>query len=501
MTCKNKQVIIRYMKPLIHLIDSAPWLITAEWLEMIRTIAQRENEYHSVLMRGGEPLQYTRTVTYRDGVAIIPIEGAIFPKANLMTEISGATSVEVLAKDISAAVDNPEVNGIVLLVDSPGGHVTGISELASHIRAYAKQKRIIAYVGGMAASAAYWLSSAVKKGDIVVDKTAQLGSIGVVATYVDSRKMKEGLGVVEHEIVSSQSPNKRPDPATEDGRSQIQQNVDDLADVFVRDVARNRGVSIDTVLNRFGGGGILTGAKAVEAGLADRLGSLESVISELSPSQSKQTQNRSHSMDYQAMKTALGLPEDAGDDAVAEAVGNLIAKSAKASSAIETMQANLKAQDEKIAAILADKQSTAAPAATTKGNDVLPDQSVLMEQKEIIAKLTEKLEAQERDAKARELESLIAEAQASGKLVSQAEVTWAKRMGAQNIDGLKEYLAACTPMRAFAASQTGGVHEYDEDSGLTIAQSTIARQMGLDADAFKKSAQQVRSKNNLLMGG
>jgi len=270
--------------------------------------------------------------------------------------------------------------------------------------------------------------------------------------------------------------------------------------VFVRDVARNRGVSIDTVLNRFGGGGILTGVKAVEAGLADRLGSLETVISELSPNQSKQ-KTRSQSMNFLQMKAALGLPEDAGDDVVAEAVSKLIALSDKTSTSIESLQAALAAQDEKIAAIITDKQSTTAPAAVTKGHDVLPDQSVLMEQKEIIAKLTEKLEAQERESKSRELESMITEAQASGKLVSQAEVAWAKRMGAQNIDGLKEYLAACTPMRAFAASQTGAINDYDEDSGLTIAQSTIARQMGLDAESFKKSAQQVRSKNNLLMGG
>src|SRR5690606_30919548 len=124
------------------------------------------------------------------------------------TEISGAVSVGILARDFSEALANPKIRGIVLEIDSPGGEATGINELGKMIAAGARQKPVIAYGGGMVASGAYWLASAA--GEIVVDETAMLGSIGVVIT---ARKRDGSDGTVE--IVSSQSPNKRVDPAKE----------------------------------------------------------------------------------------------------------------------------------------------------------------------------------------------------------------------------------------------------------------------------------------------
>ena len=78
------------------------------------------------------------------------------------------------------------------------------------------------------------------------------------------------------------SPNKRPNPASEDGRAVIQARVDAIQEVFVETVARNRGVAVETVLEDFGKGDVLIGKNAVQVGLADRLGSLEGVIEALS---------------------------------------------------------------------------------------------------------------------------------------------------------------------------------------------------------------------------
>ena len=119
--------------------------------------------------------------------------------------------------------------------------------------------------------------------------------------YQDTRQRDTAEGVVEHKIISSQSPNKQPDPATEEGYAQIQTTVNDLADVFVREVARNRGVSVDTVLTKFGAGATFVGDKATKAGLADRLGNLESVISELANTSKQQEGNKS--MNFKEMKT------------------------------------------------------------------------------------------------------------------------------------------------------------------------------------------------------
>lgn len=264
-----------------------PWLIEPAALEQVLAVADRMGNPEALQAKLGRPLDNTRTVTMRDGVAVIPITGPIFRHANLFTAISGATSTDVLATDIRAALDNPGVRGIALDINSPGGEAAGINELAAMVRDARSTKPITAYVGSSGASAAYWIASAAN--EIVVDPTAVVGSIGVVMSMTDSRGRDEKNGVRTHEIVSSQSPNKRADPATEGGRAEIQRVVDALAQVFVQSVAENRGVSTDTVTNDFGRGGVLVGQAAVTAGMADRLGSLESVIAELANPKAKTT--------------------------------------------------------------------------------------------------------------------------------------------------------------------------------------------------------------------
>jgi len=236
------------------------------------TWAERSEEYRSLHLQGGTRLDGSKTAIVRDGVAVVPVLGPIFRRANMMTQMSGATSLEVVARDIAAAVNNPDVKAILLEIDSPGGAVAGTGELAGHIAAMGKKKPICAYIGGTGASAAYWLASACQ--GIAVAPTAIVGSIGVIGGY-----QKADDGTVT--IVSSQSPKKNPDLDTEEGRADVQATLDSLADVFVADVARNRGVSPATVLSDFGQGGVLVGRQALKAGMVDRVSSLEATIRSL----------------------------------------------------------------------------------------------------------------------------------------------------------------------------------------------------------------------------
>lgn len=264
-----------------HIAASRPWLIQEESLQTILAVANRMGDPDALQTQLGRKLENTRTVTMQDGVAVIPVTGPIFRYANLFTEISGATSTQVLATDIRAALDNPYVKGIVLDVNSPGGEATGINELASLIARAATVKPMRAYIGGTGASAAYWLASAVGKGKVVADATAVVGSIGVVMSYLDTTKRDEKADVRRVEIVSSSSPNKRLDPNTEAGRAAVQNIVDALAEVFVGAVAKYRGTTPEKVISDFGGGGVLVGARAKAAGMVDRIGSLDGVIAEL----------------------------------------------------------------------------------------------------------------------------------------------------------------------------------------------------------------------------
>jgi ClpP class serine protease len=257
---------------ILEYLFSNHWAILPEVLQSILSILQGENESpEAVAERLGRPLQNTRTVTHREGVAVLPVGGPIFRYGNLLTEISGATSVEVLATDFRAALDDPDIRGIVLEIDSPGGQIAGISEFADQVAAAGKPT--VAYISDLGASAGYWIASAAEQ--VIIRDTAAAGSVGVVATL---RRDKKDDRI---QIVSSQSPRKRVDPDTEDGRAVLQTVVDDIADVFIGRVASYRDVSTDHVLEHFGQGGLLVGKNAVRAGLADGLGSLESIIAGL----------------------------------------------------------------------------------------------------------------------------------------------------------------------------------------------------------------------------
>ena len=243
-----------------------PWLIEPSWLQTMYDIAMRNGEPEALAAKVGED---GGGFELRGPVAVIPVRGPIFRYANLFTEISGATSTGKLAKNITKAIEDPNVEKLVLKFDSPGGQVTGINELAKIIKEGTEKKPIIAYVEGSAASAAYWLASAAS--EIVADETALVGSIGVVATF--RRNSDDSV-----EIVSSNAPRKRPDITTKEGKDEVRKTLDAIAEVFVEAVAENRGVDKEFVLENFGQGGVLVGRAALAVGMIDRLDSFENIL-------------------------------------------------------------------------------------------------------------------------------------------------------------------------------------------------------------------------------
>jgi len=270
------------------------WLILPEALEKILAIASRDFDAPALMAardewlkrealatQSGKRLDGTRTVERRAGnVAVIPVMGPIMRYSNLMTDISGATSLQTFAKDFTAAMQDPTISAIVNNFDTPGGDARGIHEAGEMIAdAVARNtKPILSYVGGTSASAGYWLSAASGKGSITVDPTAVLGSIGVVSTVQDTSERDAKNGTRTYEIVSSNAPNKRPDVSTDAGRAQFQAVVDDLENTFTNSVAKYRGTTQAKVISDFGRGGVLVGHAAVKAGMADQIGSLESTI-------------------------------------------------------------------------------------------------------------------------------------------------------------------------------------------------------------------------------
>lgn len=226
--------------------------------------------------RGDEPLRNDARYRREGDVAVIPVYGPMFRHADLLSEISGATSYQRISKDLQAALADEGIARIVLDIDSPGGEAAGCGELAEQIRATSKQKRVIAYAGGACASGAYWLASAAS--EIVAAPSAVLGCLGCRIALMDSSGAQEKAGVKRIEIISSQTPAKRGTPVDDQVRARAQTWADDLADVFIGAVAELRGVSREKVIKDYGGGDVLIASKARAAGMADRIGTMTTIL-------------------------------------------------------------------------------------------------------------------------------------------------------------------------------------------------------------------------------
>lgn len=263
-----KKTAISYMSGMI-------WACQEDYLRKMCSIAERTHEIpeNGVHNRALDSLGGTR---YGDSniaetfgsIGVIHFVGPIFRYAGMFTNISGATSIGQIAKVHSAMENDDSISEVIMVIDGPGGEMVGISEYADRVKSY--KKPTTAYIEGTAASAHYWIASAADK--IVINKTASVGSIGVVITV--DRNEEEGYT----EFVSSQSPMKRLDYDSDEGKSEIQSRADRLADIFVATVAKNRSTTVENVLTNFGKGGIKIGEQAVSVGMADQVGNFEDLI-------------------------------------------------------------------------------------------------------------------------------------------------------------------------------------------------------------------------------
>ncbi len=295
--------------------------------QLLTTIEARQNvpggllEEEAVAARqDAEPVEGAGRAYRIENVGVLPVHGGVRPRGSEWGWLFGYGGfvLEHAARDLRALVEDRRVDAILLDVSSPGGMVEGVQAFAELVAAVRERKPVQAYASGMAASAAYWIPAAAQR--LVMNPTAEAGSIGVIATYLDWSKFDEQLGIEEIEFVSSQSPNKRPDPKSEAGAALIQRRVDDLAEIFVETVAGFRGVSRDDVIARFGAGDVMVGRRAVEAGLADDVGSFDEMLSELS----RANRRMGMPLSENAMKQLKASIEGASVDELREASPALV---------------------------------------------------------------------------------------------------------------------------------------------------------------------------------
>ena len=315
---------------------NSPWAIRPDRMEEIHAIyaaRMRGDELDVAVIeaRIGKPLNNPPAQGYevRDGAALIPLQGVLGQRMNMMSNISGGTSTELFSRDVRQAAADPAVKSIILMVDSPGGTVAGTQTAVESVRAVRGVKPVATFVEGMMASAAAWIGTAA---DVVVmdSATAQAGSIGVVATHTDVSKQQEALGVKTTEIVAGKYKRAASQygALTETGQQVIQDQVDYLYSLFVADVAENRGVSTDQVLSNMADGRMFIGQQAIDAGLVDRITSLETLISELNANADQQDQrlqlSASFSMESPSQLAASWAAENPDAAALLRAEGGAV---------------------------------------------------------------------------------------------------------------------------------------------------------------------------------
>lgn len=270
---------------LLDLLRSA-WAIQPERLLEIQSIYDThlrgdKIDIDGIEARLGRPLaNEQQDYRIRDGgVAVLPIEGVLAPKANMFMRISGASSTQMLNTQIESAIADPRVKSLILVIDSGGGSVIGAPELAATVRELSSVKPIVAVTDGTMASAAYWIGSAANA-VYGSGPTVNVGSIGVVAThnYTPNAGSSQTTEITAGRYKRMASPTK---PLDEEGAAYIQAKVDHIYGVFVEAVAEHRGTTVDAVLEHMADGRVFIGQQAVDVGLLDGLMTVDQVATRL----------------------------------------------------------------------------------------------------------------------------------------------------------------------------------------------------------------------------
>lgn len=214
------------------------------------------------------------------GVAVIPIYGAITPRANLMSATSGGTTVEGLRSQFREALADPDVGAIVFDVDSPGGSVEGITELAGEIRAARGQKPMASVANYSMNSAAYWLAS--QADEVVASPSAQVGSVGIIGEHVDVSKADEMAGEKVTLITAGEGKGMTNPhvPLSDEARAELEAMAADYYRLFVSDVAAARGVKASVITDDWQAK-VFTAKDAKAAGVADRVETLDATVRRL----------------------------------------------------------------------------------------------------------------------------------------------------------------------------------------------------------------------------
>jgi len=291
-------------------VSATAWAIDpAKGYEIANMLALRAT--HQPRAYDGEAPKAAAIAAQVDGrkgrIHILSLHGTIFPKADMLSEMSGGVSLVKFGRAFDEAAADENAAAIVLDIDSPGGSVGLVEEMAAKIFAARRENRpIIAVANLMAASAAYWIAAAADQ--IVAPPSGRVGSIGVYTMHDDlsERLAMEGVdrtlifdGARKVELAPY-------GPLEDSARAEVQRSVAATYRNFTGDVARFRSVQASVVRAdpessdaHYGGGRAYDAREARRLGMIDRLATMEEVLADLTKGKMPRTTKRRASLERQ----------------------------------------------------------------------------------------------------------------------------------------------------------------------------------------------------------
>jgi len=304
---------MRY-KQLMSLVYGSTWAIIPDKLDAlceVMDVLATGDKISDEQIAAATKRRAGRPKSIEGAVAMLPLSGVIAQHASVVSDSSGGTSTTDFGHAFQDLMADSRVGAVVIPIHSPGGSVYGLHELSKIMFDARGTKPVIAVADSLAASAAYNLGTAVD--ELVVTPGGEVGSIGTIARHVDTSGAESQSGVVTTIVSKGKHKNDRSphEPLTEQALGDMTEQVERYYDMFVSDVARNRGVSESSVRNGFGEGRVVGAVEAVKLGMADRIDTLDNVVAGLLKRQKRKgTGSRAAAMNrnrVEVMKHGCGI--------------------------------------------------------------------------------------------------------------------------------------------------------------------------------------------------
>jgi signal peptide peptidase SppA len=272
---------------------ATPWALMPERLSALAAVVMRwsggiaaESE-NMIRIQADRVIRESRrqsaSAQSTGGIAVLPLYGVVTQRGNMVDDVSGpgSTSTQQFCTTLRQLLADDTVGQILIDIDSPGGSVYGVAELADEIQSARSQKRIVAVANSLAASAAYWIGCAAS--EFYVTPGGEVGSIGVWQAHQDYSQALDEAGVKTTLISAGKfKVEGNPySPLNDEAQSFMQSRVDEYYAAFTKAVARGRGVPISQVREGMGQGRVLGAAAALAQNMVDGIATFDDVLKQM----------------------------------------------------------------------------------------------------------------------------------------------------------------------------------------------------------------------------